>query len=168
MRCFIGLGSNVGNRRENLLAAWRMLSPHCGSMTLSSVYESRPLYVLEQPAYLNAVGSVQTELEPHALLEALHEVERKLGRDRSREKRMGPRTLDLDILLYGELVTETPDLVVPHPRLLERAFVLVPLLELDPGLLDPRTGTPFALALAALDNAGGGPESRGVYLSDAQ
>jgi 2-amino-4-hydroxy-6-hydroxymethyldihydropteridine diphosphokinase len=145
-----------------------MLAPHCGAMLLSSIYESRPMYVLDQPAYLNAAGSVMTELTPHALLETLHGIEKALGRDRSLEQRMGPRTLDLDILLCEERVIETPELVVPHPRLLERAFVLVPLLELDPELRDPRSGRPLSIALEILDAAAGGPEGRGVYLSAAR
>lgn len=103
-------------------------------------------------------------MHPAEMLAVLHEIERGLGRDRARERRMGPRTLDLDILLCGALIMATPDLVIPHPRIQERAFVLVPLLELEPAITDPRTGLPLAAALEALDAKGGGQAARGVYL----
>lgn len=126
------------------------------------------MYVLDQPAYLNAVGLAVSALAPADLLAALHEIEKGLGRDRSRERRMGPRTVDLDILLCGDLVLDTPELVIPHPRLAERAFVLVPLLELDQAVRDPLSGKPFSQLLEALDAASGGPGNRGVYLSMAR
>jgi 2-amino-4-hydroxy-6-hydroxymethyldihydropteridine diphosphokinase len=142
-----------------------MLAAAATVRRLSRVYETRPMYVEDQPAYLNAVGELETTLGPRALLDELHRIEAALGRDRSREIRMGARTLDLDILLYGTEVMDSPDLVVPHPRLSERAFVLVPLLELWPDAVHPRTGQRLADALAALDASTGGPAGRGVYLS---
>jgi 2-amino-4-hydroxy-6-hydroxymethyldihydropteridine diphosphokinase len=121
--------------------------------------------VEEQPLYLNAVGEAWCVLEPATLLGKLQEIETEFGRDRGREIRRGPRTLDLDILLCGERVLETPDLVVPHPLLTERLFVLVPLLELDPDRADPRNGTPYRLARNALEEAAKG--NGGVYLHPA-
>ncbi len=142
-----------------------MLAPWAARRRLSRIYESTPLYVTDQPLFLNAVGEAWSALEPPRMLEALHDVERRLGRDRAREQRMGPRTIDLDILLCGELVREAPELTIPHPRILERAFVLVPLLELDRGVRDPRTGQRYSLALARIDAREGRRERRrGVYL----
>jgi 2-amino-4-hydroxy-6-hydroxymethyldihydropteridine diphosphokinase len=122
------------------------------------------MYVADQPYYLNAVGEVSSSAPPRQMLALLHRIEQSLGRDRSREIRMGPRTLDLDILLCGSLVQEDPGLTIPHPRLAERMFVLVPLLELSPDLRDPRTGAPFSRALAALLQQAGSAEAEGVYL----
>ncbi len=122
---------------------------------LSSLYETEPMYVTDQPLFLNAVGRVHSALAPREMLEALHGIENALGRDRGREKRMGPRSIDLDILLCGDLMIEEPDLVIPHPSMAERGFVLVPLLEISPRLADPRTGVPYADILPG--------RSRGVY-----
>jgi 2-amino-4-hydroxy-6-hydroxymethyldihydropteridine diphosphokinase len=146
--------------------AWAAVSAGASSARLSRVYESRPLYVADQPLYLNAVGEIVTDCEPYAFLDRLHQVETALGRDRTREIRMGPRTCDLDILLCGDLVLDSADLVIPHPRIAERAFVLVPLLELQPEARDPRSGRLLAEVLDALDRAAGGPGARGVYLSE--
>ena len=150
---FIGLGSNVGDREQNLRKAWEKLASGAVSSRLSSLYESDPMYVTTQPRFLNAVGEVVSGLSPRKMLEAIHEIEKDLGRDRSRERRMGPRTLDLDILLCGRLVMDSADLTIPHPRMTERGFVLVPLLDLAPDLRDPRTGARYADMPAA---AGGG------------
>jgi 2-amino-4-hydroxy-6-hydroxymethyldihydropteridine diphosphokinase len=122
------------------------------------------MYVEEQPRYLNAVGELSSPAAPTRMLAILHDIERRHGRDRSREVRMGPRTLDLDILLCGDIVQDDPTLTIPHPRLAERLFVLVPLLELAPRLRDPRTGAPYADALEALISAAGPAETQGVYL----
>jgi 2-amino-4-hydroxy-6-hydroxymethyldihydropteridine diphosphokinase len=124
------------------------------------------MYVPDQPPYLNAVGEINTRAEPLELLEILQRIERDLGRDRSREVRMGPRTLDLDILLCGDLVTNTPSLVIPHPRLSERLFVLIPLLELSPRIKDPRTGRGLSDLVPALRSVPGAEE--GVYLYPSQ
>ncbi len=141
---YIGLGSNLGDRESNLRRAWEMIAQHGWGSRLSSLYESEPMYVTDQPLFLNAVGMITSSLGPRELLAELHNVEAGLGRDRTREKRMGPRTADLDILLCDSLVLDEPDLIIPHPRMTERGFVLVPLLELEPGLRDPRTGSSFA------------------------
>ncbi len=137
----------------------------CTGASLSRIYETRPLYVEDQPLYLNAVGEAWSTLKPHQMLERLQNVEAEFGRDRSREVRRGPRTLDLDILLCSDLVIDTPDLVVPHPFLAERLFVLVPLLELEPDCADPRNGTRYQEARARLEKEAGG--SQGVYLHPA-
>jgi 2-amino-4-hydroxy-6-hydroxymethyldihydropteridine diphosphokinase len=120
------------------------------------------LYVAEQPRYLNAVGEAWSALDPARMLAELQKIEAAFGRDRTREARRGARTLDLDILLCGQTVMETPTLVIPHPLMTERLFVLVPLLELDPDVSDPRTGEPFRKRREALE-AAAGPD-RGVYL----
>ncbi len=141
---YIALGSNLGNRESNLRRAWEMIACHGWGSRLSSLYESEPMYVTDQPLFLNAVGVISSSLGPRELLAEIHTVEAGLGRDRIREKRMGPRTVDLDILLCDSLVLDEPDLTIPHPRMTERGFVLVPLLELEPGLRDPRNGFPLA------------------------
>jgi 2-amino-4-hydroxy-6-hydroxymethyldihydropteridine diphosphokinase len=132
---------------------------------MSSIYETRPLYVQDQPLYLNAVGEVWSTLEPEQMLARLQHIETEFGRNRSVEVRWGPRTLDLDILLCSDRVIETPELAIPHPLLAERLFVLVPLLELDPDCADPRSGNPYREAHAALEKQAG--SDKGVYLHHA-
>lgn len=154
MRVWFSLGSNLGDREEAIRAAFRGLAGFCGELRLSSIYETEPVDVVEQPRFLNAVAAGITRLEPHELLAAAHAVERSLGRDRSRERRRGPRTIDIDLLLCEGRLSDDPELTLPHPRLAERAFVLVPLLELAPDLADPRTGEPYAAALARVGRAG--------------
>jgi 2-amino-4-hydroxy-6-hydroxymethyldihydropteridine diphosphokinase len=131
-----------------------MLGGLCTNLRFSSLYETRPLYVTDQPLFLNAAVEGRTSLTPDALLDGLQSIEKALGRDRSKERRMGPRTLDLDVLLFGREVIESPRLTIPHPRLAERAFALIPLLELAPDLRDPRTRLPFAEALARIGDQG--------------
>ncbi len=137
---YIALGSNVGDRERNLDRAWDMMAATGSDRRLSSLYETEPMYVTDQPLFLNAVGRIHSALAPREMLAALHEIEAGLGRDRGRETRMGPRTIDLDILLCGDLVIQEPDLIIPHPRMTERGFVLVPLLEISPRLRDPAHG----------------------------
>jgi 2-amino-4-hydroxy-6-hydroxymethyldihydropteridine diphosphokinase len=123
------------------------------------------LYVEDQPLYLNAVGEAWSVLEPEVMLARLQEIEAEFGRNRAREVRRGARTLDLDILLCGQHLIKKPELVVPHPLMAERLFVLVPLLELEPECADPRTAAPFARAREALESAARG--NGGVYLHRA-
>ena len=160
---FISLGSNLGDRSAYIMQAWERLGAFCENRRMSRLYETAPLYVTDQPLFLNAVGEAVCQLDPHDLLSALHAIERALGRDRARERRMGPRTIDLDILLCGDLVMDAADLAIPHPRLTERGFVLVPLLEIAPNMRDPRTGAPYSVALASLDASTPAAGSRGVY-----
>jgi 2-amino-4-hydroxy-6-hydroxymethyldihydropteridine diphosphokinase len=131
-RAFLGLGSNLGDRLANLQRAVDLLASTEGvRVTASSrVYETEPVGGPSQPEYLNAVVEVETELGPRELLDACLAVEEELGR--VRRERWGPRTIDVDVLMYGEERVDEPGLVVPHPRMPERAFVMTPLLELDP------------------------------------
>jgi 2-amino-4-hydroxy-6-hydroxymethyldihydropteridine diphosphokinase len=133
---YIGLGANLGDREENLRAALDQLGT-LGPLRVSSFRETDPVGVTDQPRFVNAVAELETDLTAEGLLERLLEIERELGRDRSREERWGPRTIDLDLLIYGDEEIEEPGLTVPHPRLAERAFVLEPLHELAPDLVLP-------------------------------
>jgi 2-amino-4-hydroxy-6-hydroxymethyldihydropteridine diphosphokinase len=133
---YIGLGSNLGDREGNLREALALLA-ELGEVRASSFRETEPVGVTDQPRFLNAAAEVSTDLPAHDLLDALLAIERDLGRDRSREERWGPRTLDLDLLLYGDDVIDEQGLTVPHPRLAERRFVLEPLHELAPDLVLP-------------------------------
>jgi 2-amino-4-hydroxy-6-hydroxymethyldihydropteridine diphosphokinase len=154
VEAFLGLGGNVGNPAAAFRSAFRDLSAFLRDARISSFYRTKPRYVEDQPPFLNAVVAGRALLGPRELLAAVQAVEAGHGRDRSREVRKGPRTLDIDILLYGDAVLDLPDLVVPHPGLPERLFALVPLLELAPGLMDPRTGKPFSELAAALPDQG--------------
>ncbi len=129
---YLGLGSNLGDRLGNLQRAVDLLDAEAGIhiVATSRVWETDPVGGPDQPDYLNVVALLETELTPHALLSAAGRVETALGR--VREVRWGPRTIDVDLLLVGDAVVDDADLVVPHPRMLDRAFVLLPLLELDP------------------------------------
>ncbi len=137
---FIGLGSNLGNRREYLRSAERKIREHpdMEHRASSSVLETPPAGKTDQPAFLNQVIAVRTGLPPEGLLTELHRIEDALGRERG--ERWGPRTIDLDILLHGDSVVETPRVRIPHPRLRERLFFVSLLVELDPGVMDPETG----------------------------
>ena len=138
MRAYIGLGGNLGDRRSYLDRAVALLEREAGIevVAVSEVRETEPVGYADQPPFLNAAAAVETELPPHRLLERLLEVERELGRERT-GPRFGPRTIYLDLLLYGDQTLDDPGLVVPHPRLHERRFVLEPLLDLDPELALP-------------------------------
>jgi len=150
MRFFLGLGSNLGDRVENLRAALEALARSAVlPCRCSWVYESAPLGpVLDQPVFLNLVLEVESPLPPRALLARLQEVETELGRRTGVPK--GPRVIDIDLLLVEELVATWPELVLPHPEIGRRAFVLRPLLELEPDLRDPRSGRPLGEKLAAV------------------
>jgi 2-amino-4-hydroxy-6-hydroxymethyldihydropteridine diphosphokinase len=137
---YVGIGSNVGEREVTIRKAVDGLAelPQTRLVRLSSLYDSDPVGVLDQPPFLNAVAMLETDLEPRQLLWNLNLIESRLGRVRT--ERWGPRTIDLDILFYGNLVLDEPDLTLPHPEIANRAFVLIPLNELDPFLPHPRTG----------------------------
>jgi 2-amino-4-hydroxy-6-hydroxymethyldihydropteridine diphosphokinase len=154
---YLGLGSNVGDRRASLQAAVDALPAHrVEVLASSSTYDTDPVgEILDQPSFLNACLRVRTALGPEGLLDAAKAVERELGRSAG-GPRHGPRPIDVDVLLLEDEVVEDPDLRIPHPRLVERRFVLVPLLELDAELTTP-DGTRLADALAAL---GAGQEVR--------
>lgn len=137
-RVFFSLGSNLGNRLDAIERALDLLSAFCEDLEASRVYETEPLHLRRQPAFLNCAASCRTVLSPRALLFRIRAIEQRLGRVRGR--RFGPRTIDIDILLFGSRIIDTPDLVIPHPRLCERRFVLLPLLELKPALREPGSG----------------------------
>ena len=140
-RVFLSLGSNVGDRRGYLEEALARLEAEAIHVVrTSSVYESAPWGPVPQGPFLNLVAEVRTTLEPRALLACAQRVETALGR--ARQVRWGPRTVDVDVLLYGDRVVCEPDLEIPHPRLRQRAFVLVPLFEVAPDLVLP-DGTPL-------------------------
>ena len=136
-RVFVALGSNLGDREANLARALLRIDDELGLVACSTFVETDPVGVTDQPRFLNAVAELRTDVPPRELLERLLEIERELGRDRSNQARWGPRTIDLDLLLYGDEKIDEPGLTVPHPRLAERRFVLEPLHELDPDLALP-------------------------------
>ncbi|MBI1795725.1 MAG: 2-amino-4-hydroxy-6-hydroxymethyldihydropteridine diphosphokinase [Candidatus Eisenbacteria bacterium] len=140
MKAFIGLGSNLGEREVQIRLALDDLArlPATHLLRASSLYDSEPVGEVDQPNFLNAVAEIDTELTARQLLWNLLLIERRLGR--VRHQKWGPRTIDLDLLLYGSMVVDEPDLQVPHPELVRRSFVLVPLVELDPLLVHPVTG----------------------------
>ena len=144
---YLGLGSNVGDREAWLRFAVQQL-PLAGVRVVkaSSLYETEPMYLREQAAFLNMVVQGETELFPRQLLFKMQDVERQAGRKRSVAN--GPRTLDVDILLYGRFSLSLPGLTVPHPKLLERRFALQPLLEITPDLRHPVSRRPLRDALA--------------------
>jgi len=147
---WIGMGANVGDRLGNFRAALTALKSLDATsvVRVSSVYDTTPWGVTDQRRFFNAVVELSTGLSPDELLAALGEVEQRCGR--VRHARWGPRTLDLDILLYDDLVVESDDLIIPHPRMAQRAFVLVPLAELEPELEVPGLGVTVAHLLGAL------------------
>ena len=138
---YIALGSNLpspaGSPHETLDAAILRLSELGKVIARSSYYSTEPVGYADQPAFLNAAVALETTLDPHALLDRLLTIERSLGRDRSHGIPNGPRTLDLDLLLYGNRVIRTESLQLPHPRMSQRPFVLQPLAEIAPDLIHP-------------------------------
>jgi len=154
MKVYLGLGSNMGVRHENIARACELLARHLTEIKAASLYETAPQDVLDQPPFLNTVVVGRTELDAITLLDSLHSIENALGRDRRTERRKGPRPIDIDLLLYGSAVIAGERLEVPHPRMSSRKFVLIPLLELDPGLVDPAESVPFADYLARLPPQG--------------
>lgn len=133
---YLAIGTNLGDRLANLQTAVDALPPEVAVLKKSRVYETLPWGYEDQPAFLNMAIRAETELAPEALLKYLKDLELKLGRETS--FRWGPRLIDIDILFYDDLVFDTPTLTIPHPRLHERAFVLVPLAEIAPDLMHPQ------------------------------
>lgn len=148
---YIGIGANLGDRRIYLTAglAELLAVPGIELHAISSVYATAPIGYTDQPPFLNAVFSVHTSLLPRDLLRAMQRIEN--SHHRQRRIHWGPRTLDLDLLLYGTWRIDTGDLLLPHPQMTERAFVLAPLGEIAPDLRHPVTGKPFADSLRELD-----------------
>ena len=150
---YIGVGSNLGDRYENLERALELLSAKALLQQVSSVYETEPVGYSQQPPYLNLVCRVDTELSPQQLLGKLKKIEHEMGRKAS--FRNAPRIIDLDILLYDDIVMESNELTIPHPRLTERAFVLVPLDEIAPELVHSVKRKKITQLLSALSDKSG-------------
>jgi 2-amino-4-hydroxy-6-hydroxymethyldihydropteridine diphosphokinase len=149
---YLALGTNLGNRLVNLRTAVAAVTPAVTVLAESPVYETLPWGVIDQPDFLNMVLKVKTYLAPPALLAHLKHIETQLGRAPS--IRYGPRLIDVDILFYDDLVLNTSELTIPHPRLHERAFVLVPLADLAPDFVHPAFGKPVRALLATVDTTG--------------
>jgi 2-amino-4-hydroxy-6-hydroxymethyldihydropteridine diphosphokinase len=143
---YVGLGSNLGDREALVRSAAELI----GATRLSSLHETEPWGYVSQPRFVNAAAELETALAPRQLLDLLLDVERRLGRERVGH-RWGPRTIDLDLLLYGDEAVSEPGLEVPHPRLLEREFALAPLAELIPAQKIPGNGT-VSEALAGIQS----------------
>ena len=140
-RVYLSLGSNLGEREENLRRALRALErEHIHVLAQSSIYETEPQGMVQQRWFLNLVVECETRYFPLQLLRVIERVQRELGRERGAGAvRWGPRAIDIDILLFGNVIMATPQLTIPHPRMLERRFVLEPLLEIAPELRHPGT-----------------------------
>lgn len=154
---FVGLGSNIEDRQAHIEDAFAELAKIGHGFLVSSLYETTPVGLVEQPEFLNAVCRFETTLSPEKLFAYIQGIE--AGHGRQRDIVNGPRTLDLDILLYDNLIMNTSELQIPHPRMAERAFVLVPLKELAPGLFHP------ILKKSIKELLGGLGSTRGVTLS---
>ncbi|HUA91688.1 MAG TPA: 2-amino-4-hydroxy-6-hydroxymethyldihydropteridine diphosphokinase [Terracidiphilus sp.] len=162
---YIGLGANLpstaGSPEATMAAAAQRLAGLGRVVSCSSLYSTAPVGFDDQPRFVNAAVGLETDRSPRELLEALLMIEREFGRDRSAGIANGPRTLDLDILLYDGLVLRAYDLEIPHPRMVERAFVLVPLSEIAPELRDPRTGATMQQLLETFSHGNPSQRARG-------
>jgi 2-amino-4-hydroxy-6-hydroxymethyldihydropteridine diphosphokinase len=152
-RAYLGLGGNVGNAAAQVTRALRALEALGTVVRKSALYRTRPWGIRDQPPFVNAVALLETTLSPAGLLAAVKSLEKRLGRTLG--ERWGPRSIDIDVLTYDELAIDDGDLQLPHPRLRERAFVLVPLAEIDPGFEPLRDALP-AEELAGVDRIGAG------------
>ena len=149
---FLALGANLGDRRANLAQAVRSIRAAATLVQAASLYETKPVGYLDQPDFLNSACQVSTSLPPLGLLHFLKQIEQQIGRQSS--FRNAPRPIDIDILLYGSLVLESDQLVIPHPRMSDRAFVLAPLAEIAPQLVHPVLHLTIAELLQRADTSG--------------
>ena len=149
---YLGLGSNLGNRKNNLEDAVGLIAEFAVIKKCSSIYETEPWGLKDQPKFLNQVLLVESTLEPNEILSHLKRIEQQMGRKKS--VRYGPRLIDLDILFFDELIMNSADLTIPHPRLTERAFVLVPLAEISPQLNHPQYHKTIKTLLQDVDAGG--------------
>jgi 2-amino-4-hydroxy-6-hydroxymethyldihydropteridine diphosphokinase len=149
---YIALGSNLGDRAANLAKAREMLTDDIQVLKRSSIYQTAPWGYSEQDDFYNQVLECETSLRPLILLKILKKIEKKMGRKET--FRNGPRVIDLDILFYDDLILKTRRLVIPHPGLHERTFVLVPMAEINPGFVHPELGKTIVELLAKVDQAG--------------
>ena len=151
---YLGLGSNVGVREDNLRQALKFLTGHGSSVQQQSpVYETDPVGYADQPPFLNCVCQVETDLSPEDILSTIKSIEDAVGRTPT--FRNGPREIDIDILFYGDVVLEIEGLTIPHPRIAERAFVLVPLADIARDVAHPVTGQTVAMLLASVEGKEG-------------
>lgn len=157
---YLALGSNLGDRQNNLNTAIDLLRRRIRIEQLSSMYETEAAYVTDQPSFYNLVLRAETELAPAELLAFLKAIENEMGREKT--IRFGPRLVDVDILLYGDECIDTPTLTVPHLRMTERAFVLVPLAEIAPEVKIPGTDKSVSKLLENLGNAAQGDVIRQI------
>ena len=151
---YLSLGANIGNREQMLAAAIQELKKNITGLRTSGIYETEAMYVVDQPRFLNAVVSGATGLGCEEFLAFTQKIEMDLGRVRLPGAEKGPRSIDIDILLFGGVLLNSSRLVLPHPGIEQRLFVLVPLLELDSQLRNPSTGKAFSLSLEALPDQG--------------
>jgi len=151
---YIALGSNLGDREASVRGALQQLDAHAGIdfLNVSSFHETEPVGPAGQQRYINAAAKLQTTLGPQELLEVMLAVEQQLGRTRDDQQKWGPRTIDLDLLLYGDDVIDKPGLVVPHPHMHERSFVLDPLVEIAATVQHPVLGEPIESLRRALSH----------------
>ena len=150
----LGLGSNLGDSRRLILEAIKALEELLSELRTASFYETEPLYVTDQARFINTVVTGFFSVSPGELMQCINDIESRLGRDRSQERRWGERYLDIDILLFGDLVVREPGLEIPHPRLNERRFALEPLLELLPEATEPGSGLSYRNICQALPSQG--------------
>jgi 2-amino-4-hydroxy-6-hydroxymethyldihydropteridine diphosphokinase len=148
VEAYIAFGSNIGDREENISRALKILKHKIKITKTSSLYETKPMYLENQDWFLNGVTKIDTELSPKKLLTFLKSMEKEMGRKEL--GRNGPRIIDLDILFYGNMISDDNDLHIPHPKISERAFVLVPLAEIEPNLIHPTYRKTIAQLLSEL------------------
>jgi 2-amino-4-hydroxy-6-hydroxymethyldihydropteridine diphosphokinase len=153
-RVYLGIGSNLGSRKENIIRGFNLLSEFIEDIETSSLYETEPMYMTDQPKFLNTVFRGMCSFSPEILLKKIHIIESELGRNRIKSGYKGPRPLDIDIILFGNRIIDTSELKIPHPGIKERLFVLKPLLEFSSTLTDPETGVKYSDIIESLKEEG--------------